>query len=224
MPAHQISLPIPDFISNFFSGRANYANASARIIDADEGASAEDNTPPEKSTFDAIGASEDDDNHIVLKICPEAWRFVAYICFWSMSAFAIATNNILVAPILLKGSPTKSECPPWGPGGEGFDVHTNSHLNRLFGFNNICVNWDYTPSRELTAMFYPAFEYTLLIYLCLDFTNTAISYKKGYIKKWFWTVACIAFPFQILLCAWFRMIFVVTGTCIECLSCCDLLS
>lgn len=58
-------------------------------------------------------------------------------------------------------------------------------------------------------MVYPLFEYSLLIYIFLDFTNSAISYKKGYVSKQFWTMAKIFFPIQVVLCAWFRMIFVM---------------
>jgi hypothetical protein len=78
-----------------------------------------------------------------------------------------------------------------------------------FTILQICVNWDYTPSRELTAMVYPLFEYSLLIYIFLDFVNSAISYKKGYVSARYWTIAKIFFPIQVVLCAWFRMIFVV---------------
>lgn len=78
----------------------------------------------------------------------------------------------------------------------------------LFSKDNICANWDYSPSRELTAMFYPLFEYSLLIYLCLDFLATAIANKRGEIEPWFWRFSQIVFPVCIFLCAQFRMIFV----------------
>jgi hypothetical protein len=58
-------------------------------------------------------------------------------------------------------------------------------------------------------MVYPLFEYSLLMYIVLDFTVAAISYKKGYVSAHYWTLAKICFPFQVILCAWFRMIFVV---------------
>lgn len=127
-----IELPIPDFISDFFSGRQNYTNAAPRLKDGNDAPGA--GGAPQ--TFNAIGADADEPNHIQLKVCPEAWRFVAYVFFWSMCAFAIACNNYLVAPILLEGPVDGAKCPPFGDG-KGFDVHTNSHLNRLFGFNNV---------------------------------------------------------------------------------------
>lgn len=92
--------------------------------------------------------------------------------------------------------------------GQGFDFKTQSHLMQLFGFNNICTNWDYSPSRELTAMVYPLFEYSLIVYLCLDFMATAIAYKRGELEEWFWKASKIIFPLCIVLCSQFRMIFV----------------
>jgi len=92
--------------------------------------------------------------------------------------------------------------------GEGFDFKTQSHLMQLFGFNNICSNWDYSPSRESTAMVYPLFEYSLIVYLCLDFMATAIAHQRGELDEWFWKASKIIFPITIVLCSQFRMIFV----------------
>ena len=58
-------------------------------------------------------------------------------------------------------------------------------------------------------MVYPLFEYSFLLYIILDFLVSAISYKKGYLSKRYWTVAKTVFPCMFVLCAWFRMIFVV---------------
>lgn len=60
-------------------------------------------------------------------------------------------------------------------------------------------------------MVYPAFEYSLLIYLSLDILTSAVQYKKGLVSKTFWTISKILFPIQFLLCAWFRMIFVIVA-------------
>jgi len=92
--------------------------------------------------------------------------------------------------------------------GKGFDLATQSHLIELFGFGNICTNWDYSPSRELTAMFYPLFEYSLLVYLVLNFFTIELHYQRGELPKWFHSFSRIYFPVSLLLCAWFRMIFV----------------
>jgi hypothetical protein len=156
---------------------------------------------------------------ITLAIASETWRFRAYVAFWGMCAFAIMLSKFVVAPRLLAGPKDGSTCAPFersdpdlGDGvspGEGFDLDSQSHLIQLFGFGNICTNWDYTPSRELTAMVYPLFEYSLIIYLCLDFCATTISYKKGELTEGFWMFSKIAFPVTFFLCSQFRMIFVV---------------
>ena len=92
--------------------------------------------------------------------------------------------------------------------GQGFDFDTQSHLIQTSGFPSLCANWDYSPSRELTAMFYPCFEYSLLVYLILDFWATALAKQRGEIPNWFWRLSQAFFPITVFLCAQFRMIFV----------------
>jgi hypothetical protein len=159
-----------------------------------------------------------------ITISAETWRFIAYIFFWGMCAFAKAVSTIVVAPKLAEG-PTAygmekgSTCGPFGPSdrswdeeyvkkGEGFDIKTQTHLQMLFGFGNICTNWDYSPARELTAMVYPLFEYSLIIYIILDFVTTLLANKRGELNAWFWKFSKAAFVINLVLCAQFRMIFV----------------
>jgi len=156
---------------------------------------------------------------ISFSVKAESARFYAYLAFWGMCAFAIVMAKTLVAPLLAAGPAVAGDtCGPfnrdWEEGGvvkgEGFDFATQSHLQQLFGFKNICANWDYSPSRELTAMVYPTFEYLLLIYLVLDFWTTKIHYNNGMgvLPEWFWKASCVIFSINIFLCAQFRMIFV----------------
>ena len=72
----------------------------------------------------------------------------------------------------------------------------------------ICSNWDYSPSREITAAYYPCFEYTLLVYIVLDFFSVSLHYKKGLVSRRFYLTFKICFPFLIIFSAWFRLIFV----------------
>ena len=88
--------------------------------------------------------------------------------------------------------------------GKGFDVVTQGHLIEHFHVNNVCVNWDYSPSRELTSIVYPLFEYSVVIYLCLDFAAIVLANMRGEIHPWFWSFSKIAFPVQIFLCSQFR--------------------
>lgn len=151
-----------------------------------------------------------------LSVASETWRFRAYVAFWSMCFFAIGMSNLVVKPILLAGPEDGLACPPFQRAweekgvspGKGFDLSTQSHLMQAFGFNNICSNWDYSPSRELTAMVYPLFEYSLIVYLVLDFLCTYLANKRGELTKGFWAFSKIVFPINIILCSQFRMIFV----------------
>lgn len=83
-----------------------------------------------------------------------------------------------------------------------------SHLEEAFGFGNICTNWDYSPARELTAMYFPLFEYSFAIYLVLNYVVMTLSAKKGEIPQWFMHVVSVVTPLCIVLVAFFRMIFV----------------
>ena len=102
---------------------------------------------------------------------------------------------------LTEGNPDR---PRLAQPGEGFDFYTQNHLRERFGFSNICTNWDYSPSRELTGMIYPIFEYALMIYLVLDFINTKLAYQRGELTEWFWIFSKIVFPVNVFLGTQFR--------------------
>jgi hypothetical protein len=91
--------------------------------------------------------------------------------------------------------------------GEGFTFE-ETHLVEAFGFGNICTAWDYTPAREAIGMYFPLFEYSLVMYVVLDFANTMLSYQRGELPGWYWTLMKIVTPINIILCIWFRMIFI----------------
>ena len=88
--------------------------------------------------------------------------------------------------------------------GKGFDLKSQSHLLDVFKSNNICVNWDYSPARELTSVVYPAFEYCLAIYVVLDYAAILLANKRGEISPWFFTFARISFPINVFLVSQFR--------------------
>jgi len=159
---------------------------------------------------------EKDGETLDLVVSVECIRVIAYINFWIMIICARILNNVLVAPRLAEGDGTTCGAYNGDFGddmgiqpGDGFDVTTESHLVRLFGYNNLCTAWDYTPSREITAMIYPIFEYALLLYLCFEYVQTKLYFKKGWVSETYYRVFQIFFFPTILGCAWFRMIFVV---------------
>lgn len=82
---------------------------------------------------------------VSLQVHPEALRIISHVAFWAMVLFAICMHKLFVRGVDMDDTP----------------------LVRLFGYNNICIYWDYSPSRELTALFYPLVEFPLLAYVML---------------------------------------------------------
>jgi len=164
---------------------------------------------------------EDEDATVKVYINVELLRVVTYVNFFIMVICTLFFQRFLVKPRLEKGPDVPGDIcgpfngdlgerldPPVLPG-EGFDVSTQSHLNRAFGYNNVCANWDYTPSREITAMIYPIFEYALLLYCFFDFIQVYVYYKKGWVSKYYYRTFQVLITFMIIFTSWFRMIFVV---------------
>lgn len=67
--------------------------------------------------------------------------------------------------------------------------------------------WDYTPSRELTALYYPLFEYSFLLYVILDHIQFRLAFTDNH-RPGIILLAKITLPIKVLLIAWFRMIFI----------------
>ena len=44
-------------------------------------------------------------------------------------------------------------------------MDTQNHIIVAAGFSNVYVNWDYSPTREIAALIYPAMEYSLFPHL-----------------------------------------------------------
>jgi len=128
---------------------------------------------------------------ISIDLHPDAFRAFAYLSFYAMV--------ILAAFVTSKGVTDKD--------GNPVDLD-HSLLVQTFGFNNICVEWDYTPSRQITALFYPMFEYSFAGFLVLSYFYVKKCYLMHEIPKWLWRFEQITFPIKLVLGAWFRMIFV----------------
>lgn len=159
--------------------------------------------------------------HWEVQVRVEAWRFAAYCFFWTMCGLAIFLSDTLVKKKLQAGAnsdiPIEQQgCGPFNRNGgefnlsygQGFDFSTQSHLTEYFGFSNICINWDYSPSRELTSLYFPLFEYSLIVYLVLDFVNTKLVYIRGEIPAWFFKLSRAMTIAAIIFSACFRQIFV----------------
>lgn len=134
----------------------------------------------------------------------EKYRLIAYIGFWFMCFLAMIVTKFAVAPNLGPCPKTEGAEPTYG-------LHC-SVLVENFGFNNICVNWDYSPSREVTALVYPVFEYTLLIYIVLNYLQIKNDFDNNKVGSGILKSANVLFWVKVVLVAWFRMIFVCTVT------------
>uniref|UniRef100_A0A7S2YEE7 Uncharacterized protein n=1 Tax=Entomoneis paludosa TaxID=265537 RepID=A0A7S2YEE7_9STRA len=175
-----------------------------------EKAGSRSNHHPQVKDLFSMHSQGNMDSTLNWPVQPETLRFYAYVFFWIMGFLAMALTELVVKDRLAAGPPPGDpSCPPFEMGQGGFDLHTHSHLIRVYGFNNICSNWDYSPAREIVAMVYPLFEYTLILYLVADFINVAISYQKGWVSPRYYRVARTLFPIMLILCSWFRMIFVI---------------
>lgn len=152
---------------------------------------------PEPSPPDASEAS--------LHVHPESLRVVTYLAFWIMVGCAVLFHTYLVKD---------EDIHPFDGANIGADPSREERmaatpLVEQFGYNNICIYWDYTPSRELTAMIYPIVEYPLVAYLILTFLQIRASYRSGELPLWFLRFSICCFVVKLILVAWFRMIFVV---------------
>eukprot|EP00928_Gymnodinium_smaydae_P087452 TRINITY_DN71713_c0_g1_i1.p1 TRINITY_DN71713_c0_g1~~TRINITY_DN71713_c0_g1_i1.p1 ORF type:complete len:274 (+),score=24.68 TRINITY_DN71713_c0_g1_i1:128-949(+) len=125
---------------------------------------------------------------MIFTIHPETMRIVAYLGFWSMVLLAIIVHSVHV------------------------DIDMNATpLVKTFGYNNICIFWDFSPSREIAAMYYPLVEYPLVAYVLLTFLQYKASVEKGLVPIWFYRFSAVIMSVQLVLFAWFRMIFVIDG-------------
>lgn len=203
-----LGLRVPNWFVNFIAGPQENAKAKRR----------------KGEDYD----TQDHSAKITFTMSPDSWRFMAWVNFFVFVFFAMVVTEFITGPNLLAGPQpnadgTPNTCGPFNDGGpaisprtgdgfdrtHGFDIKTQSHLNQLFGFNNICVQWDYSPSREATAVVYVLFEYALLLYIICDFLASALSYLKGRVSERYWKIARFLFPVQVFCCAMFRLIFVM---------------
>lgn len=155
----------------------------------------------------------------------EKIRLAAYFFFASLCLFAKLLFENLVLERIEEGAPEGTPTEQLGCGafnrdfeqtiytkfplhfGDGFNLAT-SHLTELFGFTNVCVYWDYYPAREIIGMYFPLFEYSLFIYVFIDFIYVMLAFRRGEVPSWYFKMVKVVTPITCLLIIWFRMIFV----------------
>jgi len=134
----------------------------------------------------------------------EGFRLFTYTSFWLMCVFAFIVSMTTVKNYL-------GPCPLQEGDEPTYGMHC-SDLQRTFGFNNICVYWDYSPARELTAMVYPIFEYSMVAYIIVNYLQIKNDFENQRIGTKIYKPASILLWVKLLFVAWFRMIFVVSVT------------
>mmetsp|Transcript_46668 Transcript_46668/g.56083 ORF Transcript_46668/g.56083 Transcript_46668/m.56083 type:complete len:322 (+) Transcript_46668:56-1021(+) len=160
-------------------------------------------------------------NSFKIEVMVEKWRCFFYFFFLSMILLAGQITNRVAAPILAAGAPEGTPverlgCGPFNRGnssfgfgyGDGFPME-QSHLEEAFGYPNTCTAWDYSPAREIIAMYFPALEYSMVIYLVFNFITDMLSHQRGSLPDWYWNASKVLFPIAIFLAIQFRMIFVL---------------
>jgi len=137
----------------------------------------------------------------ILTIQVEKLRLISYFGFWGFVAFSVIVSKITVFPYM--------SCVIDGVDKFGTDC---TDLKRVFGFNNICINWDYAPSVQLTGMVYPIFEYSFLLYILLDYCQIKNDMLNGIFPAQKAKLMKTMFWIKVVLVAWFRMIFICKVT------------
>jgi len=115
----------------------------------------------------------------------ETLRVFTYVAFWIMCGLAIFLTKAFVKKDL-----------------------DDSDLIKLMGYNNICVYWDYEPSRSITALYYPIVEFGLILYLSGHFLRCMWAYREQQISKCHLYCQAILSILALWTGLWFRMIFV----------------
>jgi len=126
------------------------------------------------------------DSNFVVTYNAETLRMIAYVNFWIMVGSAILATKLFVHVDL-----------------------SDTPLIKTFGYNNICVYWDYEPARTMIAMIYPFVEIPLVFYLFNKSIKWKMLHSAGYLPTPLYILTLINTIIEVLLGLMFRMIFVV---------------
>ncbi len=116
---------------------------------------------------------------------PEILRIIAYIALIIMLSVGYIVTATLVE----------------------VDPHTTA-IYKLFGFNHTCNVLDHEPSRTISAMLLPFWEIPFLLYVVFNFLRIQDAYREQKAPGYTFFIAAILLPIEMLLTAWFRIVFV----------------
>ncbi len=118
-----------------------------------------------------------------LIIDPEFFRFLGYLSFWFMIIVSVIVTSATV------------------------DVPDPNPLELTFGYTNICLYFDYDPPRIVAAMIYPMVEYSMVLYVLTNWYIARTTFQRH--GKTIYTIFTVATCVEVVLIAWFRLVFVV---------------
>jgi len=116
----------------------------------------------------------------------ETYRIVAYTTFWIMMLIVFCISTLYVNPSNIQ----------------------SSTLKQTFGFNNICIYFDFQPSLTFAAMFWVIPEAAFNLYIIFNFLTFYFLYKSSKLPRWQLIVTMISSPIQLTAISVFRLVFV----------------
>jgi len=120
-------------------------------------------------------------------IHPETIRLIAYINFWLMVGLAAIVTRLGVFP---------------------YPYDVENPLFNTFGYSNICINWDYSPSIYITSLIYITVEFPLLLYVAMFWLRLLQEYYANDITHTTFVICSVLSVIEFLLIFIFRMAFV----------------
>jgi len=129
------------------------------------------------------------DKDVVIRLIPEALRVIAYSCFWFVVILGIILTRFF----------------------SGIDMD-KTLLMQVFGYNNICVNFDFPPSTYVLPFFWAITLTVLLVYQFSLWLQFREEWELGKLTLRRYRILCGFKVFECLTMAFFSMIFAVSPT------------
>ena len=123
----------------------------------------------------------------MITLKPETFRIVGYLGFMVMVGASVVI--------------TKTSIP---------FVENTTALFTTFGYNNLCIMWDFSPAREVAALISPLSEYSMAAYIVLIHIKVRNAHHDGRASQRHLTASSVLTVLNLVLLAWFRMVFVVS--------------
>jgi|GEM_PF-5597249 len=120
-------------------------------------------------------------------IHPETFRIISYIGFWLM---------VVVGAILTFLYVPNEEI-------------SHSQLVKTFGYNNICILFDYPPSVYWTAQMLNYLQFTFFLYLFLIWLRNYKAYQQEIVSYSFFCFSSVSTIIEAILLSGFHMIFLI---------------